>query len=380
MPMSPPQGDLVDHRFVALDSPAIGRAGAGGHPCQGLWWTPRHRNPAVALIATHYNVDFSEHYLAEYLARRGLGFLGWNTRFRGDETHFLLDHAIADIGAGVRWLREEAGVEHVVLLGNSGGGSLMAAYHSEAVEPVVRPAPGLPPAAGLDRLTPGDAYIALAAHPGRPEVLTAWMDASVTDEGDPVSVDPALDLWNPDNGPPYPADFVARYRQAQRGRNERITDWALAELERLAPSPASDRVFNLCRVWADPRMVDPSIEPTNRPPNSCYLGDPRRANYSVWGIGMSCTLRSWLSMWSLRTSQCQAAPHLAKVRVPALVINADADTGVFPSDAAAIAGALAATDKTVLSMAGEHYFRQPDGARDAVADEIAGWVAARFPD
>jgi dienelactone hydrolase len=376
--MSPTDGDMVDRRFVGLDSPAMGRAGAGGHPCQGLWWTPRGRNPTVGVIATHYNVDFSEHYLAEYLARRGLGFLGWNTRFRGDEIHFLLDHAISDIGAGVQWLRDE-GVEHVVLLGNSGGGSLMAAYHSEAVEPVVRPAPGLPTAAGLDSLIPGDAYVALAAHPGRPEVLTAWMDPSITDESDPVSVDPALDLWNADNGPPFPAEFVARYRQAQRARNERITDWALAELERLRPTPAGDRVFNVFRVWADPRMVDPSLEPTKRPPNSCYLGDPRWANYSPWGIGMTSTLRGWLSMWSLRTSQCQAAPHLAKVEVPALVINADADTGVFPSDAAAIAGALAAKDKTVLSMAGEHYFRQPEGARDALADRIAEWIAARFP-
>jgi hypothetical protein len=378
MPMTTAQDDLVDRQFVALDSPAMGRAGAGGHPCQGVWWTPRGRRPRVALIATHYNVDFSEHYLAEYLARRDLGFLGWNTRFRGDETHFLLDHAISDIGVGVRWLREQAGVEQVVLLGNSGGGSLMAAYHSEAVEPVVRPAPGLSLAAGLDRLVPGDAYIALAAHPGRPEVLTAWMDPSITDEADPVSVNPALDLWNAANGPPFSAEFVAAYRQAQRTRNERITDWTLGELDHLAGTPASDRVFNVFRVWADPRMVDPALEPTSRPANSCYLGDPRWANYSVWGIGMSCTLRTWLSMWSIRTSQCQAAPHLAKVVVPALVISADADTGVFPSDAAAIAEALAARDKTVVSMEGEHYFRHPEGARDAVADRIAEWISDRF--
>jgi hypothetical protein len=265
-----------------------------------------------------------------------------------------------------------------VLLGNSGGGSLMAAYQSEAVEPVVRPAPGVPLAAGLDDLVSADAYIALAAHPGRPEVLTAWMDPSVVDESDPLTADPELDLWNPRHGPPYGEAFLARYRQAQRRRNERITAWAKDQLARLEGTPAGDRIFTVPRVWADPRMVDPTLEPTNRPPNCCYAGDPRWANYSVWGIGTVCTLRSWLSMWSLETSQCQAGPHLAKVAVPALVINADADTGVFPSDAAAIAGALAAADKTVLSMPGEHYFRQPEGGRDAVADRIAGWIADRF--
>ncbi len=136
------------------------------------------------MIATHYQIDFSEHYLADYMATRGIGFLGWNTRFRGFESSFLLDHALVDIGVGVRWLREVQGVETVVLLGNSGGGSLMAAYQAQAVDPHVTPLEGMRPAAGLNDLPPADGYVASAAHPGRPDVLTAWMDASVVDEND----------------------------------------------------------------------------------------------------------------------------------------------------------------------------------------------------
>ena len=56
--------------------------------------------PAIAVIATHYQIDFSEHYIAEYMAARGIGFLGWNTRFRGFESSFVLDHALLDIGVG----------------------------------------------------------------------------------------------------------------------------------------------------------------------------------------------------------------------------------------------------------------------------------------
>ncbi len=138
----------ITREFVGLPSPVIGRAGAGGHPCQGIYHRPAGARPTTALIATHYNVDFSEHYLASFLAERGYGFLGWNTRFRGAEAHFLLDHALAEIGVGVRWLRETAGVERVVLLGNSGGGSLMAAYQSQAVEPNVTPVAGMRPLRG----------------------------------------------------------------------------------------------------------------------------------------------------------------------------------------------------------------------------------------
>ena len=110
----------VVREFVGLPSPTAGRAGAGGHPCQGLYHRGVGRKPNVAMIATHYQIDFSEHYLADYMATRGIGFLGWNTRFRGFESSFLLDHALVDIGVGVRWLREVEGVDTVVLLGNSG--------------------------------------------------------------------------------------------------------------------------------------------------------------------------------------------------------------------------------------------------------------------
>jgi pimeloyl-ACP methyl ester carboxylesterase len=363
--------------FIGLPSPVAGRAGAGGHPCQGIYHRPAGSMPATAFIATHYNVDFSEHYLASLMAERGFGFLGWNTRFRGNEAHFLLDHALAEIGVGVRWLREQAGVERVVLLGNSGGGSLMAAYQSQAVEPNVRPVTGMRPLAAIDELPPGDAFIALAAHSGRPEVLTAWLDPSVTDESDPVAADPALDPFNPGNGPPYSEDFQRRYRGAQRERNERITGWALAQLDALAGTRARDRLFTVFRSWADLRMIDPSIEPSGRRPNWCYLGDPQRANYGVFGVGTVSTLRSWLSMWSLRTSQCTAAPHLARVTVPALVVHATADACVYESDARALHAALAAPDKTLEFLRADHYLQEPAGARDQAADLIAAWLAGR---
>jgi hypothetical protein len=364
----------VDRRFVGLAGPGGHRAGAGGWPCQGLYYTPTGAKPTVAMIVTHYNVDFAEHYLAEYVAARGIGFLGWNTRFRGAEAYFLLDHALVDIGAGVRWLKEHAGVETVILLGNSGGGSLMSAYQSQAVEPTIAPGVGMRPARGLDELIAADGYIALAAHPGRPDVLTNWLDAAVIDEFDPTLTDPTLDLWNAENGPPYSPEFVARYRAAQVARNQSITDWAKTELARVTEAGLTDRVFPLSRTWADPRMVDPTLDPSNRPPNSCYGGEPKKANRSVWGLGVANTLRTWLSMWSLETSQCRGEPHLARVTVPTLVISADSDTGVFPSDATRIFDAVGSADKSAHSLAGDHYFLEPAHARDEVADLVVGWA------
>src|SRR3546814_19340105 len=111
----------LDAQFIGRVSPTAPRIQAGGHPCQGIYWTEAGKRPKVAIIATHYNVDFSEHYIAPYFARQGFGFLGWNTRYRGVEDQFLLEHAVLDIGVGMKWLEEEAGVEQIVSLGNSGG-------------------------------------------------------------------------------------------------------------------------------------------------------------------------------------------------------------------------------------------------------------------
>jgi pimeloyl-ACP methyl ester carboxylesterase len=365
-----------EREFVSLVSPTAGRNGAGFHPCQGLYYKPSGKRPATAFIATHYNVDFSEHYLGEYVAERGYGFLGWNTRFRGNEAFFILEHALIDIGAGVRWLRERAGVERVVIVGNSGGGSLMGAYQSQASAPNITATYGLKLPEAVQSLLPADLYVSLCAHAGRPEVLTAWMDASVTDEFEPTAVDASLDMYDRANGPPYSAEFQARYRAAQVARNERITDWTLAELERLKGKGLFDRAFILQRTWADLRFMDGAIDASERQVGVCYAGDPKAANFGPRGIGLANTLRTWLSMWSLRHSQCRGAPHLARIAVPSLVIQSLGDTGVFPSDARAIHEALGARDKQLVFVTGDHYLERPEHARADVADLIASWVAS----
>lgn len=367
--------DGLDVRPVWRVSTTAPRILAGGHPCQGLYWTEQGTKPKVAVIAAHYNVDFTEHYMAPYFARRGIGFLGWNTRYRGFEDQFLLDQALVDIGVGTRWLREEAGVETIVVLGNSGGGSLMAAYQGEATRPSLE-ASG-PAAEALLSLVKADLYIALNAHLGRPEVLTVLMDPSVTDENDPIATDPALDPFNPDHGPPFDEAFIARYHAAQRERNARITRWAKSELDRLAEHGFTDRLFPLFRCWADLRMIDPTIDPSDRLPNRCYRGEPRIANRGP-SIGRVNFCKTWLSMWSLETSRCVGKPHLEKFDIPSLVVLGTADTGVFPSDAKTIHACIGAQDKQLEFVPGAHYFEDSTDERENVADLMVEWIRSRL--
>jgi pimeloyl-ACP methyl ester carboxylesterase len=127
-------------------------------------------------------------------------------------------------------------------------------------------------------------------------------------------------------------------------------------------------------VWADLRFADLSLDPSDRRAG-CYAGDPRAANLGPFAIGGTSTLRSWLSMWNLQTSQCRGAPHLQRITVPSLVVQSLADRGVFPSDATAIHEALASEDKALELVPGEHYFE--DTGPTGVADLVAAWIHAR---
>lgn len=367
----------VDTQFLGFASPTAPRIQAGGHPCQGIYWTPKGQKPKAAFIATHYNVDFSEHYIAPYLATRGFGFLGWNTRYRGFEDQFLLEHAILDISVGMKWLRDVAGVETIIILGNSGGGSLMGAYQAEAIKPTMTHLLTGAAAEAYQSLPRADLYVSLNAHQGRPEVLTDWMDASVIDETDPVATDPELDPFSEANKPPYSQEFIAKYRAAQRARNQRITDWAKAELKRLNEAGIPDRVFPLFRCWGDLRMMDGTIDPSDRATPMCYRGHPAVANKTP-SIGRANNIKTWLSMWSLETSNCQGRPHLQKFTQPALVVQGTADTGVFPQDARDIHSFLGSKDKTLELIPGAHYFEDSPEVRNAAASLVADWARARL--
>lgn len=369
--------EKVDRLFIGRSSPTCPIAAAGANPCQGVYVTPKGKRPKVAFIATHYNGDFTEHYLGPHLAIRGFGFLGWNTRFRGAEDLFLLEQAVLDIGVGMRWLREEAGVETIVILGNSGGGSLMAAYQAEAISPTLTDALTGAGLEALQTLPKGDLYISFNAHQGRPQVLTSFLDASVVDEWDPVPTDESLNPFNPDNGPPYSKEFVERYRAAQRARNQRITDWAKAELARLNEAGIPDRLFPLYRNWADLRFMDGSLDPSERPTPMTYRGPPEVANRTAPGLGRANMLKTWLSMWSLETSKCQGGEQLATFDMPCLVVQGLTDVGVFPSDARQIFNNIGSKDKELHLMTGTHFFDGSAEERNAAATLVSDWVNSR---
>jgi homoserine acetyltransferase len=208
----------------------------------------------------------------------------------------------------------------------------------------------------------------LAAHISRHGTLTEWMDASITDEAHPFERDSELNLYdtsNP-NQPPYDLVFVERYRAAQVARNRRITEWVQGELAeiRAADEPNGERAFVVHGTMADPRWLDPAIDPSERRPGWCFLGDPKIVNDGPVGLARFSTLRSWLSQWSLDHARGDAQRSMSHVTEPVLVVGNTADDACTPSHTHRLFEAIPHDNKRLHEVQGAtHYYTGPDGRR-----------------
>ena len=353
---------------------------------RGLLWTPPNGKWKTAVILSHPRGDFSVHYACPLLAAAGYAVFGFSTRYINNDTDCLHENCIIDVKvAHDEMIRR--GAEAVVLLGNSGGGSLMAMAHAE--------------------LGIGDGWVGMAAHPGEGVFMLQVIDPSVTDESDPFSRDPALDMYNPDNGwRPWPEPssydpaWLETYRAAQIARVARIDAVAkqsiadaekagqqlegihkstnLAEWRDLRARRVFTKYLTIYRTLADPAYLDLSIDPDQRPMGSLFaFPDPFEANYGRGGLARTMTARGWLSTWSGLSSHAKLADTMPDVKVPTLLVHPTADTEIRIRQAQEIVANSGATDSTYLEMKGApHYL---EGHRVEALAAVAEWIGKRFP-
>ena len=307
-----------------------------------------------------------------------------------NDTDCLHEQCIVDVNTAYDEMVRR-GAEAVVLLGNSGGGSLMALANAE--------------------LGIGDGWVGMAAHPGEGVFMLQVIDPSVADEAEPFATVPELDMYNPDNGwRPWPEpctydrDWLAHYRGAQRGarrphrrhrqgvprrRRRRLPDVCVrSTTRRRRPIRRSGRdqrrrtVFTkyltIYRTLADPAYLDLSIDPDDRPMGSLFaFPDPLDANYGRGGLARTMTARGWLSTWSGLSSHARLADTMPKVTVPTLLVHPTADTEIRVWQAKEIVANAGAEDVTYVPMKGApHYL---EGHRREALAAVADWLAARYP-
>jgi len=341
---------------------------------------PSERDSKTAILFSHPIGGGSFLPLVTALAHGGRHVVYCNPRYRGNDTALILEKCLLDLGACVKDLKQRFGYEKVVLGGWSGGGSLSLFYQDQAEHPTIATTPAGDPCdvAGAG-LVPADGILLLAAHVSRSVTLTEWTDPSIADEERPFDRDPELNIYDPacPHQPPYDAAFVARFRAAQVARNRRITarvKQTLAELKQSGEGDA-ERPFVVYGTMCDVRWTDPTQDPSDRRPHTCYLGEPRVANDGPVGLARFTTLRSWLSQWSLDESRADGLGNASRISCPVLVVNNRADLACTPSHAQRLFDAVASKDKEIVQIEGaDHYYiERPDLLPTAVG-HVGGWL------
>ena len=371
----------------------------------GVLRAPRGARTVVTIM--HPRQDVTHHAMVPYLLASGCAVWTQGSRSPNNDLNLLHEQALVDFAAGHAFLRER-GFAHVVSLGHSGGATLAAFYceqASRAPADRLRTTPTGRPVPLADTVMPlPDGCVFLAPHPGQGALLLRVIDPSVTDERDPLSVDPSLDPFDPANGfvpAPQPSEyddaFVARYREAQRARVQRI-DAAARELaaeareanrsfkaggdprdRRRALAP---RLITTYRTDADLRNVDLRLDPNERPYGSLFGRRPDLTNYGLVGFGRLATAEAWLSTWSAFSTNADLVRCAPGVTVPSLLVEYTGDQASYPSDIARVRAALGAADLTVTSVPGTHFGGplrdgMPTGTSLA-ARVVEEWVGERF--
>lgn len=355
---------------------------------RGVLWMPPVGTPMkkTAVILSHPRGDFSVHYACPLLAAQGYATFGFGTRYQNNDIDCLHETVVVDVEAAALEMRRR-GFESVVLLGNSGGGSIMAMTQAET---------------GC-----GDGWIGMAAHPGEGVFMGKVIDPAVGNEDDPHSVVAELDMYNPDNGwRPWPQPctydpaWLVTYRAAQLARVARLDAVAKASLGEAERARGSLRGLNvdddmqayreyrmravhmeymvIYRTLADPAYLDLSIEPDDRPMGSLFaFPDPFDANYGRGGLARVMTSRGWLSTWSALSSKAKLADTMPHVKVPTLIVHPTADTEIRIREALEIRDAAGAEDLTYIQMPKAlHYL---EGDRREAMDAVVAWLDKRFP-
>ncbi len=375
-----------DDPGVEIPRESIRLVSPDGALVRGVLWTPPAGKPwKTAVILSHPRGDFSVHYACPLLAAAGYAVLGFGTRYQNNDTDCLHESCIVDVKTAHDEMISR-GAEAVVLLGNSGGGSLMAMAQAQ--------------------LGIGDGWVGMAAHPGEGVFMLQVIDPSVADEADPFATVPELDMYNPDNGwrswpEPcvYDRDWLTSYRAAQVARVARIDATAKASIveavdagNQLRAIDKADTVawreqrrravftkyLTIYRTLADPAYLDLSIDADDRPMGSLFaFPDPFDANYGRGGLARTMTARGWLSTWSGLSSHAKLADTMPQVQVPTLLVHPTADTEIRVWQAKEIVDAAGADDVTYVEMKGApHYL---EGHRREALTTVGEWMAKRFP-
>lgn len=405
-----------------------------GNRVPGVLYRPERETPRsrIAVLVMHSDEDYLDCPTGAELARRGFPVLCANVMVK-EGLFFHQNQKMEVVRAAVLYLRGLPGVERVVLMGHSGGATLMTAYQCIAENGVsvfqgpekILPHPDCPP------LPPADGLMLFDANWGNAAMQLFSLDPAVVNEQSGRSLDASLDLFEPrngfdPNGSHFSDEFIRRFQTAQGVRNSRILTHALERLDAIRRGeglyeddeplviPGADQNFRNNKLYAqDVRLMSH----TKRPHKLLHADGSvtieivrslRAPENPVSLTGSLCegarimTVRNYLSSYAVRTQEdygygedgvwgidwessysCPVG-NVAGIRVPLLVMGMTAGWEYLASET--IFDHAASEDKDLAFVEGaDHKFnpaahleRYPGQFGDTVKllhDYAADWLS-----
>ena len=187
----------------------------------------------VAVMVMHSDADYLNFPAGKALASHGYRTLQANVS-RVTET---LDKKLLDVKTCIEYLKSLPGVEKVVILGHSGGATLMSCYQAVAENgaAVFQDEKKIVAISDIGELPAADAVMLIDSNWGNGIMTLLSLDPAVKCDCNGVDLDTEYDLakqegYHPD-GSHYSDAFIGKYQKAQASRNEKLISKALERLD-----------------------------------------------------------------------------------------------------------------------------------------------------
>lgn len=215
------------NRYVAI---ARGRGGVLYQPDE-----PDERC-RIAILLMHSSGNYYAHVATLALAERGFTVMGANV----SNAKQPLENKIQEVGDYVRYLKGLPGIDKVLILGHSGGGTLMSCYQAVAENgaQIFQDDGRIVKMPDMDPMPEADGVLLLDSNFGIGVMYLVSVDPAVTDEHSARNLNSEFDLFAPENGyvpgaAHYSKEFVEKYNAAQEARFDRIREYVLERLDAL---------------------------------------------------------------------------------------------------------------------------------------------------
>jgi len=383
---------------------------------------------SIALVVVH-QIPVGAELPCPELAQRGF------TVVCTQETGTTWDQLAQGISYGVSYARKLPGIQHVVLLGWSGGGSIVAYYQNVAENGVAVcqvPQRLDPCSNSLKGLPRADGVVFLDAIPGLAFSFMSALDAATNKPaGVTNQYNPSLYLFNQRNGynpnpnqsSKYSSSFIKRYTQAEGQREADLVSSA-QQFQNQSGGVSDDMPFpvgrDAARIWQqDTSLLShtkgeyPLITPTNpngtvqvvhsvRVPSASPVPSSPQANHSAPN---NFTVSTFLSTSAIKapdyrltadsiegvdwaSSNTSTVINVQGISVPLLMMSMTAHYWVVPSEMY-YAAAHRSKHKTLAYVEGATHVFSPCTLCQSSSNEFgdteaevfnyaSNWLAARF--